>query len=236
MDQNEPARSPAAGPVEERLADILTTREGPVASHLGNVLRQLSDLDRAIYTAIAETPTPDLDGPLRRLSESADNSRLWLGIAAGLAVFGGPAGRHAAARGILSVGVTSAVVNIGIKSVYRRRRPDRAGAGVPQGRYVEMPSSRSFPSGHSASAFAFAGSVGQDLPALALPLRFLALAVAYSRVHTGVHYPGDAVIGSIVGASVAQAIAGLTENAVDTAWRRRKPSSGRGDATDPAAS
>ena len=220
MHQNEPSRSRAAGPVEERLADILTTREGPVASHLGNVLRQLGDLDRAIYTAIAETPTPDLDGPLRRLSELADNSRLWLGIAAGLAVVGGPAGRRAAARGILSVGVTSAVVNIGVKSVYRRRRPDRAGAGVPEGRHVEMPSSRSFPSGHSASGFAFAGSVGQDLPALALPLRFLALAVAYSRVHTGVHYPGDAVIGSIIGAGISQAIAGLTENVVDAAWRR----------------
>ena len=151
MDQYETSRSPAAEPVEERLADILTTREGPVASHLGNVLRQLGDLDRAIYTAIAETPTPDLDGPLRRLSELADNSRLWLGIAAGLAVVGGPAGRRAAARGMLSVGVTSAMVNIGVKSVYRRRRPDRAGAGVPEGRHVEMPSSRSFPSGHSAS-------------------------------------------------------------------------------------
>jgi len=220
MDQNETSRSPAAEPVEERLADILTTREGPVASHLGNVLRQLGDLDRAIYTAIAETPTPDLDGPLRRLSELADNSRLWLGIAAGLAVVGGPAGRRAAARGMLSVGVTSAGVNIGVKSVYRRRRPDRAGVGVPEGRHVEMPSSRSFPSGHSASGFAFAGSVGQDLPALALPLRFLALAVAYSRVHTGVHYPGDAVIGSIIGAGISQAIAGLTENVVDAAWRR----------------
>ena len=229
MDQYETSRSPAAEPVEERLADILTTREGPVASHLGNVLRQLGDLDRAIYTAIAETPTPDLDGPLRRLSELADNSRLWLGIAAGLAVVGGPAGRRAAARGILSVGVTSAVVNIGVKSVYRRRRPDRAGVGVPEGRHVEMPSSRSFPSGHSASGFAFAGSVGQDLPALALPLRFLALAVAYSRVHTGVHYPGDAVIGSIIGAGIAQAIAGLTENVVDAA-RRRVPGAraGRG--------
>src|SRR5215831_3551714 len=236
MDQNESSSSPAAGPVEERLADILTTREGPVASYFGSVLGQLSELDRAIYTAIAVTPTPDLDGPLRRLSLLADNSRLWFGIAAGLAVIGGPAGRRAAARGMLSVGVTSAVVNIGVKSMYRRRRPDREGAGVPEGRQVEMPSSRSFPSGHSASGFAFAGSVGQDVPALALPLRFLALAVAYSRVHTGVHYPGDAVIGSIIGASVAQAISGLTENAVDTAWRRRNPSSGRGDATDPAAS
>src|SRR5262252_1259255 len=221
MDQNEPSQAPAAEPVEERLADILKAREGPVASHVGSVLGQLGELDRAIYTAIAVTPTPDLDGPLRRLSLLADNSRLWLGIAAGLAVFRGPTGRRAAAPGPLSVGVTPAAANTGSKSAYRRRRPGRAGAGVPEERHVEMPSSRSFPSGHSASGFAFAGSVGQDLPVLALPLRFLAGAVAYSRVHTGVHYPGDAVIGSIIGASVALAISGLTENAVDTAWRRK---------------
>src|SRR6185437_105337 len=72
-----------------------------------------------------------------------------------------------------------------------------------------MPMTRSFPSGHSASGFAFAASVGRDLPALALPLRLLAGAVAYSRVHTGVHYPSDALIGSIIGAGAAEAVDGL---------------------------
>jgi membrane-associated phospholipid phosphatase len=172
------------------------------------VLRQLSDLDRAIYTAIARTPTPDLDEPLRKLSHLADNSRLWLGVAAGLAVLGGPNGRRAAARGLLTVGLASAAVNLGVKSVYPRPRPDRTGAGVPESRHVEMPSTRSFPSGHSASGFAFAASVGRDVPALALPLRFLAGAVAYSRVHTGVHYPSDALIGSIIGDGIAQIASG----------------------------
>ncbi|WP_300604947.1 phosphatase PAP2 family protein [Trebonia sp.] len=177
------------------------------AKQLAAALRELGDVDRAIYHAVAATPTPDLDGPVRWLSHAADRSRIWLAIAAALAVFGGPAGRRAAARGILTVAVTSAAVNLGVKSVYPRRRPDRAGAGVPPGRQVPMPSSRSFPSGHSASGFAFAASVGRDLPALALPLRLLAGAVAYSRVHTGVHYPGDALFGSIVGAGVAEVVA-----------------------------
>ena len=179
------------------------------------ILRQLSDLDRAIYNAIAATPTPDVDVAIRRLSRSADHSRLWIGIAAALAAFGGPAGRRAAARGLLTVGITSAVVNIGVKSLYARRRPDRTEAGVPTDRQVRMPSSRSFPSGHSASGFAFAASVGHDIPALALPLRFLAGAVAYSRVHTGVHYPSDALIGSIIGAGVAQAVERPTARAID---------------------
>ncbi len=184
------------------------SRKGPGGDRLLRVLRQLSDVDRAIYTAIAATPTPELDAPIRRLSLLADNSRLWIGAAAVIGLLGGQAGRRAAARGLLTVAVTSAAVNLGVKSLYARQRPDRAGAGVPPVRHVEMPSSRSFPSGHSASGFAFATSVGHDLPALALPLRFLAGAVAYSRVHTGVHYPSDALIGSIIGSGVAEAIGG----------------------------
>lgn len=186
------------------------------------MLRQLGDIDRALYTAIAETPAPDVDVSVRRLSRAADKSRLWFGIAAAMAAFGGSGGRRAAARGLLTVGVTSAVVNLGVKSLYPRRRPDRTGAGVPAGRYVRMPSTRSFPSGHSASGFAFAASVGRDVPALALPLRLLAGAVAYSRVHTGVHYPSDALIGSIIGAGVAEASGGLTGRALDAIHRSRE--------------
>jgi undecaprenyl-diphosphatase len=156
-------------------------------------------------------PTPLLDVPVRRLSRAADHSRLWLGIAAGLALAGGPAGRRAAVRGVLAVGISSALVNVGVKSLSARRRPDRAGAGVPGERYVRMPVSASFPSGHSASAFAFATAVGPELPWLGLGLRFLAAAVAYSRVHTGVHYPGDTVVGALIGAATGQAVAGTLD-------------------------
>jgi undecaprenyl-diphosphatase len=70
-------------------------------------------------------------------------------------------------------------------------------------RWVRMPTSQSMPSGHSASAFAFATAVGYALPTLSVPLHAAATAVAYSRVHTGVHYPGDAVAGSVIGTSAA---------------------------------
>jgi undecaprenyl-diphosphatase len=70
-----------------------------------------------------------------------------------------------------------------------------------------MPGSSSFPSGHAAAAFAFAYAVGRHIPGLAVPLRLLASGVAYSRVHTGVHYPGDAVVGSVIGAGTAAMVA-----------------------------
>ena len=82
-----------------------------------------------------------------------------------------------------------------------------------------MPASTSFPSGHAASAFAFAYAVGRHLPELAVPIRLLAGGVAYSRVHIGVHYPGDVVIGSIVGAGTAATVAA----ACDRIYRRQDP-------------
>ncbi|MEC4688231.1 MAG: phosphatase PAP2 family protein [Nitrospirota bacterium] len=53
--------------------------------------------------------------------------------------------------------------------------------------------------------FAFATMVEGSLPIVGVLLRFLAATVAYSRVHTGVHYPGDLVIGTLIGGIVSWA-------------------------------
>jgi undecaprenyl-diphosphatase len=74
-----------------------------------------------------------------------------------------------------------------------------------------MQASTSFPSGHAASGFAFASAIGRDQPSLGFALQFLAAAVAYSRVHTGVHYPGDVVVGSLIGAGTGQTVAALMD-------------------------
>src|SRR4051794_15299176 len=177
----------------------------------GRVRKETQALDAALYAAVAATPTPTLDPALQRLSGVADHSRLWMGIAALLAATGGAAGRRAATRGLLAVGTASAVTNMGLKVIGRRRRPDRAAAAVPLARHVPMPASPSFPSGHAASAFAFAAAAGHFLPAAGGPLRLLAAVVAYSRVHTGVHYPGDVVVGSLVGASTGAAVGALAD-------------------------
>jgi membrane-associated phospholipid phosphatase len=168
---------------------------------------RLGTADQALYAAVAASPTPWLDAPARRLSQAANLSRLWLAIAAGIAVLGGPDGRRAALRGVIAIGATSATVNIGMKAIGPRPRPDRVGAQVPFARQVAMPSSGSFPSGHSASAFAFASCVGASLPRAAPPLLGLAAAVACSRVYTGVHFPGDVLVGSVIGAVIGRAVA-----------------------------
>ncbi|NEY31746.1 phosphatase PAP2 family protein [Streptomyces sp. PRKS01-65] len=187
--------APAAGPVPAR-------RRGPAA-----VLGDLRAVDGALYAAVAATPTPTLDRALRRLSHAADHSRIWLAIAAALAA-GGPRPRRAALAGVGAVAVASASADLLGKRLVRRARPDREAARVTVDRHVPMPASASFPSGHTASAVAFAVAVGVVLPGAAVPLGVLASAVGYSRVHTGVHYPGDVAAGAVLGiASAAVALA-----------------------------
>ena len=197
--------------VADRLANRIARFGGPVRQRVADGLHELGAVDRAVYAAVAVTPTPSLDEPLRRLSNAANNSGLWLAMAAGFALVGGKAGRRAAIRGTLAIGAASALANLAAKSAWHRARPDREGAGVPDERNVRMPASTSFPSGHAASGFAFASAIGRDQPWIGFGLRFLAAAVAYSRVHTGVHYPGDVVIGSLLGAGTGQTVASLAE-------------------------
>jgi membrane-associated phospholipid phosphatase len=195
------------GPVEERLADRLSGRH----VHVQRALRLLGQLDRAGYQAVAELSTPLLDHPLRRVSDFANLSKPWFLIAGVLAVVSAARGPRAAVTGVVSIGLNSLLVNRSIKRAGARRRPDRTRLGVPGNRWVRMPLSASFPFGHSASAAAFAVSVGRMLPGLKLPLRAAVVIVAFSRVYTGVHYPGDVIVGAALGAIVGRATSAVAQ-------------------------
>ena len=53
--------------VADALARRVTNRQGPTAHVLVEALRELGAVDRAIYEAVARTPTGSLDGPVRQL-------------------------------------------------------------------------------------------------------------------------------------------------------------------------
>lgn len=161
-------------------------------------------LDLALFQLVARRHAPALDATLPQLSRAANHSRLWFGLAAALAAVGGRPGRRAALRGAVSIAATSAITNLPAKLLTGRTRPDIR--MVPEARRLaRVPTSTSFPSGHSASASAFATAVSAEVPAVRWPLRGLAGAVAASRVYTGVHYPGDVLAGVAFGVVIARA-------------------------------
>jgi undecaprenyl-diphosphatase len=167
-------------------------------------LSQAKAVDTALYGAVAASETPSLDVAMRGLSRAADQSKLWFATAAALALLGGPGGRLAARKGLASLGIASGFTNLVAKPLSARRRPARKEAEELARRHIQMPRSSSFPSGHAASAFAFATGAANVQPTLSAPLRALAMLVGYSRVHTGVHYPADVLAGAFLGVSAAE--------------------------------
>jgi len=152
-------------------------------------------LDRGLMRRAHRMRSPGRDRVLVSITTAANYWRLWLAIAALLGLVGGRSGRAAAGRGLVALVIAGLATNGPAKLLTRRRRP--AVSGRPA--LIRMPRSTSFPSGHSASALAFATGACSELPELGPVLLPLAVAVAYSRVHTGVHYPSDVAGGTAIG-------------------------------------
>ena len=134
-----------------------------------------------------------------RLSGFADRGVLWWTLAGVLAV---TRRRRAAVRGLASLLVASGLTNLIAKQVFGGERPLLA--DVPIGRQLpKQPLTPSFPSGHSASAAAFAAGVALERPRIGAALAPVALGVGYSRLHTGAHWLSDVVGGLAIGAAVA---------------------------------
>ncbi|RYV51335.1 phosphatase PAP2 family protein [Pengzhenrongella frigida] len=169
-------------------------------------------VDQAAYAALTRPNAPLLDRALFALTRGADYSKLSLAAAAALALAGGPRGRRSAVHGLAGLGLTALVANTAIKPLTHRRRPERAPEPVRATEWiVTTPRSTSFPSGHTAAAVAFATGVAHEWPTAAVPLTGLAALVGYSRVRTGVHFPGDVVAGALLGGGLALAASRLLD-------------------------
>src|SRR5688500_13635549 len=167
-----------------------------------NSHRWIGRLDKYLVKHVSDLPGGNHDDFFRRLSASGNHGKLWIAAAAVMAAFPGKT-RRAALHGLLAQAVASAVTNGVFKTLLPRTRP--LPEHLPVFRFVHpQPTSSSMPSGHSASAVAFAVGVGLVKPSLGVALAPAALGVAYSRVHTGALWPSDVLFGSPICASTAR--------------------------------
>src|SRR3954468_4249004 len=157
--------------------------------------------DARLHALVGALPASPADRWLRRLSSAANHGRIWIAFAVLLGLKKGSL-RRGAIRGLGSLSVSSLLVNLVLKRIFGRVRPDMANLRRER-RLRREPGTLSFPSGHSASAAAFVTGAAMENSLAGAALAPLAAAVGYSRVHVGVHYPGDVVAGFLVGGAVA---------------------------------
>ncbi len=123
--------------------------------------------------------------------------------------------------------MASAAINTVGKGAVRRERP--IADLVPVVRQLKrQPVTTSFPSGHAASAAAFATGVALESKGWGAVVAPVAVAVAASRVYTGVHYPSDVLAGAALGVGAAFALRGVVPT------RGQLPAPGRPPGEAPA--
>jgi len=133
-------------------------------------------------------------------SAVGDHGMLWVMLGA----LRGLRGDHhwrAAVRVGAGVGIESIIVNAGIKSLFRRRRPVVA---EPRPFPLRIPLTSSFPSGHATSAFCAATLLADGDPGLAPLYYAAATVVALSRIHVKIHHASDVAGGIVVGLALGR--------------------------------
>jgi membrane-associated phospholipid phosphatase len=159
-----------------------------------------SSLDERLLRCMRTTGhTPAAEQAVARFSRLGEHGALWLaiGVAGWVA---DPRRRRLWGRATSAV-ASAYALNTAVKLVVRRRRPQLQ--GLPP--LAATPTKLSFPSAHTATAFAGALAYSRlGLPRT--PLYGLAVATALSRPYLGLHHPSDVLAGAALGTAVAATV------------------------------
>ncbi len=163
------------------------------------MLELIRSTDEALLRLVLSWPHPVwLNSLMLGASYTGVAGALWLVLGAMLVAANTIPWRDLV-RLAIAIGVVYVVVDVVIKPWADRSRPPEAIAGLVA--RMAVPESRSFPSGHAANAVA-AACVLHIIWRRGRRLVWTAAAiVAVARVYLGVHFPVDALAGSLIGAA-----------------------------------
>jgi undecaprenyl-diphosphatase len=213
-------QSASAAPDTESVVDAATVQAVEAGVHSGRSvaalrgrrllrhelfrrLRPLQAVDAIAFVQLNQLPhTRETDRFMSRLSWAMTGGTGWLLVLLLAAMCDRQRGWNAARVVVPALCLATVTVEYPIKRWFRRRRPFIALVeAIIVGR---KPGSYSFPSGHSAAAFAGALLLTRQYPGGKRAFFGLASLVAFSRVYLGAHYPGDVVTGSFLGMVLAR--------------------------------
>jgi undecaprenyl-diphosphatase len=157
--------------------------------------RRILSYDEAILLAVRRFHSPVRTALARALTRAGD-AKTWTALGlCGLATrtsLGTHLGLRIAAATLGATAITQL-----LKRGLTRARPDVSIAGFEP--LAENPDRFSFPSGHTAAAFAVAAAFAGEAGGLGPLALLLAVGIGLSRVYLGAHYPLDVGAGAVLG-------------------------------------
>ena len=149
----------------------------------------LQDIDDSIYRSVHDGWHSDFADKYFCTANALGGGEFYLGANLALMCFGDSKMRDSSKLSSVTVATSIATVML-LKCAVGRPRPEDA--NPPRW-------DSSFPSGHTAAAFAMAYIYGEQYPRLRIPLYLFATSVGLSRIYLGEHYPSDVLTGAAIG-------------------------------------
>ena len=159
-------------------------------------MERIAALDFQILDWIqAHLTTPAMDVLMKLMTGLGEGGAIWLAAAAVLLCC--PKTRRHGMVMVTSLALCLLVGNLTLKPLVARPRPFHIRPDFPL--LIAPPGEFSFPSGHTMSSFAGAGSLFLFDKRWGIPALVLAAAIGFSRMYLYVHFPTDVLAGGFLG-------------------------------------
>jgi undecaprenyl-diphosphatase len=172
------------------------------------LLEAIGRFDFAAFQWLRTHHFPVLDSIMAGFSDIARGGFVWIAFAVLIAILH-KSRWPAVVQVVLAVVLASNLTDHAAKPYFNRSRPFESYTDARV--YGYKPTTRSFPSGHAATAIAGACALTRLAPEARSVFWILALLIAFSRVYLGVHYPADVVAGALLGFGSGKFVVGGTE-------------------------
>lgn len=161
-----------------------------------------------------------MDFVMPLFSNLQDGGLIWISIAVVMLFF--KRTRYCGIAVLFAMGIDTLITEYGIKNIVCRVRPCNLVDDVNM--LVKKPTSYSFPSNHSASAFAGAVAVMLTIKkkAWTIPAFVFSGIISFSRMYVFVHFPSDVFAGILLGSTVAVLVCYLMKKTGFKALLERK--------------
>jgi undecaprenyl-diphosphatase len=183
------------------------------------LLDAIGRFDFAIFQWLRTHQSPFLDALMAGLSDVARGGAIWVALAV-LIGFLYPSRWPAVVQVVLAIALAFLLTDAVAKPFFNRARPFESYADSRV--YGYRPTTRSFPSGHAASAVAGACTLARMAPEARAIFWIFAGMVLFSRVYLGVHYPADVCAGALLGLGIERFVAGGTKWRFSNAMSHRR--------------